>query len=283
MKGIDFLCIGPQRTASSWLDRALRMHPSILLPKHVKETFFFDRNYHRGLDWYYRLYCAPSSHCLYGEVGPTYFESQEALDRILLTNANIRILILVRNPIARTFSLFCHERTKGRAPNDFFDAIRSQSRILESGRYSRIAPKWEAAFGIENILYIVQDDIRRDPDGQLRGIFDFLGIERIDLPPGFEERFGQGVVPRFRLLAMMASRTAAMLRAAGFHKLVELGKRIGLNQVYRGGDNAALTPSNAVMEFLSSEHEIDIDFLEARLGRNFSHWRYAASNTRVNN
>lgn len=37
---LDFLAIGPQRTASTWLDQCLRAHPNLYLPKGTKETFY---------------------------------------------------------------------------------------------------------------------------------------------------------------------------------------------------------------------------------------------------
>jgi hypothetical protein len=279
MKVVDFFCIGPQRTASSWLDRSLRMHPDLILPTHVKETFFFDRHYQRGFGWYSNLFDNSRQNCMLGEVGPTYFESQDALNRIILHNGKSRIIILARNPIARTFSLFCHERAKGRVPKNFFEAIRIQNRIVESGRYSSIAPRWESAFGYKNVLYVAQEDICSDPGAQLIAIFDFLGVDRIALPVGFEERFGQGVVPRYTLLAGIASRAASALRSTGFHRLVQLGKRMGLNRVYRGGDVSILTPTMEVFGFLLDQHNVDIEFLENRLGRTFPLWRSPSLNT----
>ena len=130
---INLLCIGPQRTASSWLDRALRSHPNLCFPKHVKETFFFDKRYHRGIEWYLNLFEPVTDDQLLVEVGPTYFETPLSLGRIREHNPEARILITVRNPIARSFSSFAHEYSKGRAAEDFFRAVKQQPRIVDSG------------------------------------------------------------------------------------------------------------------------------------------------------
>jgi hypothetical protein len=270
---INFSCIGPQRTATSWLDRALRSHPKLCFPEHVKETFFFDRHYNRGIEWYLKHFEPISQDQLFAEVGSTYFESQQALDGIKEHNPEARILITVRNPIARSFSSFGHEYAKGRAPENFFQAVQEQPRIVDSGRYSDIAPEWEEAFGRERIFYIVQEDIEADPQGQMDAVCRFLGLEPVELPEELRARYGQGSIPRFRWLAAAASRTASTLRAAGLHRVVEAGKRLGLKRVYSGGNPAKLSMTREVFDYLLAEHEPDIAWLESKLVRNFSHWR----------
>lgn len=271
------LAVGPQRTASSWLDRALRAHPQLVLPSNVKETFFFDRYYERGVDWYLSHFRPQHTGDILAEVGSTYFESEEARQRILSASPSARILITVRNPIARTFSSFGHEYAKGRATADFFQAVAAAPRIADSGRYGTLAPEWEATFGRGRVFYIVQEDIETDPQGQLDSICGFIGIDTVPLPEELQGRYGQGTVPRFRWLAAAASRMASALRWAGLHRVVEAGKRVGLKKVYSGGDRKALSMTRSVFDYLLAEHEADIRFLEERLGRSFPHWRDPAT------
>jgi hypothetical protein len=274
---ISLLAVGPQRTASSWLDRALRSHPKLCFPTHVKETFFFDQCYDQGLDWYLNHFELTGEEDLLAEVGSTYFESFQARERIQEHNPEARILITVRNPVARSFSSFGHEYTKGRAPENFFLAVQEQPRIVNSGRYSVIAPEWEATSGRERIFYLVQEDIEADPQGQMDAVCRFLGLEPVELPEELRGRYGQGSIPRFRWLAAAASRTASTLRAAGLHRVVEAGKRLGLKRVYSGGNPAKLSMTREVFDYLLAEHEPDIAWLESKLGRNFSHWRDPAT------
>lgn len=266
------VAVGPQRTASSWLDRALRSHPQLQFPANVKETFFFDRYYDRGVDWYFSHFEGGKGGEILGEVGSTYFESTEARERIRAVNPEARILIIVRNPIARSFSSFGHEYAKGRASGDFFEAVAQHPRIVEAGRYGVLAPEWERVFGREQVFYVIQEDIEANPQGQVDAICEFLGIEAVELPEELLGRYGQGTVPRFRSLAGVASRMASALRGAGLHRIVEASKRLGLKRVYSGGDRTALIMTGPVYEYLLAEHEPDIRFLEERLGRSFPHW-----------
>lgn len=274
---ITVLGVGPQRTASSWLDHALRAHSRLVLPKHVKETFFFDFYFERGWEWYRAQFDESQQGTLKAEVCSTYFESAKARERIRAENLDMRIIITVRNPVTRTFSSFVHEYAKGRAGADFFKAVAANPRIIDSGRYKAVAPLWESDFNHENILYLVQDDIKADPQGQFDVISDFLGVERMELPDVLQVPYGEGSVPRYPWLAAAASRAASALRKAGLHGLAQTGKRLGLKRVYSGGDPTALSMTRPNFDYLLAEHESDIQFLEERLSRSFSHWRNPAA------
>ena len=184
---------------------------------------------------------------------------------------------MVRNPVARSFSSFGHEYTKCRVGEDFFEAVDRQPRIVESGRYADLAPHWEDAFGREQTFYLVQEDIQHDPQGQLEAVCRFLGVEPISLPTELQDRYNQKSVPRFPWLAAGATRLAATLRYAGLHRMIEMGKRLGLKKMYQGGDPSALAITFPIFDYLLKEHEPDISFLEHRLGRSFPHWRDSAT------
>src|SRR5687767_13691009 len=133
---LDFVCIGPQRAGTTWLYECMRNHPCLLVPSSVKETYFFDRHYQRGFDWYWGHFASRHG-AIYGEIAPTYLTSTEAHSRIHGHNANCRILAVLRDPVERAYSLFLHERRKGRVSGSFLEAIRSHPNILEGSRYAR--------------------------------------------------------------------------------------------------------------------------------------------------
>lgn len=270
---LDFVCIGPQRTGSSWLDRALRTHPDIILPSAVKETFFFDRYFDRGWDWYFKHFRDGRASGVRGEVAPTCFESGEALQRLRDHRGDLRIIIMARDPVARTYSLLLHEYAKGRIGKDFEGALERLPRIADSGRYSVTAPLWEEVFGSANVLYIDQELLLKAPQEVFDRVCTFLGVALASLPPEALNSYGEGSIPRFWILAAIASRAALLFRSKGFHPLVNLGKRLGLKGVFRGGDREGLEMTDLLFRRLVEIHGPDIDFLAARLGRDTSHWR----------
>jgi Sulfotransferase domain len=275
---LNFVCVGPQRTASSWLHRALQHHPDISLPRGVKETFFFDSKFGRGLPWYSKQFFRDGSEHPLGEVSPTYFDSEAACCRLREHFPDLRIIIGVRNPIARTYSLLLHEYTIGRVGADFQRVLTDHPRIAHSGKYGVHAPRWEAAFGSDRIMYLLQEAIERQPREVLRAVYDFIGVAADPVPEDFYGRFGQRTVPRFQRLAGTIATGASALRKAEFHGLVELGKRLGLRRVYQGGDVSKVMLEQPLFERLLELHSADIAFLESRLSMNFGQWRdYAAT------
>ena len=181
MQSIDFIGVGPQRTASSWLHEVLAQHSEIVLPEHVKETMFFDLHYEKGVNWYFWHFGSRGRGHVYGEIGPTYFHCPSAAERIRQLAPEARVIINVRNPIEQSHSLFRHHYSKGRVPNDFFAATRRIPAILTAAQYSRYTPIWEDCFP-DRVLFLVQEDIRTNPQHVWDCVCVHLGVSRCELP-----------------------------------------------------------------------------------------------------
>ncbi len=49
---LDFIIIGPQKAGTTWIYEYLKTLPGVCVPVKVKETFFFDKYYHKVIkDW----------------------------------------------------------------------------------------------------------------------------------------------------------------------------------------------------------------------------------------
>ena len=78
-KQLDFVAVGPFKTGTSWIYNYLINYQQVALPTTVKETFFFDRQFDRGLDWYYSHFeLLGEKPKKVGEIAPSYFPFQEA-------------------------------------------------------------------------------------------------------------------------------------------------------------------------------------------------------------
>ena len=270
---LDFLCIGPQRTASSWLQEVLQCHPSVCLPKGVKETMFFDLRYAKGLDWYNWHFEHSSEGQKCGEIAPTYFDSPEACERIVSLRPNIKIIIMVRNPIERTFSLYRHHFSKGRIGVDFQTALSMHPELISSSKYSQHATYWESAIPRDQIAYIWQDEVVTDPEAVLSKICDFIGLPRLEtLPAIARDVVNHATAPKSKLLAFTLSSISTALRSARLYKIVDIAKSFGLKSVFEGGK--PIEPMTAdTKKQLAAEFEPDIAWLESHLKRDLSDWR----------
>lgn len=261
---LDFVSVGPQRTGTSWLHKHLQGHAELAFPLHVKETKFFDQRFEKGLDWYWEHFGERRGDVKCGEIAPTYFHSSEAVAR-LRQFRDLRIMIHLRDPVARTWSLFRHHRNKGRVPNDYFEACRRMPVIEESGRYAEYCQRWETEFGVRNCLYIFQDELERRPQEVMDRVCKFVGVAGIELPDEAKARYGQNQQPKSMFVAKCSAALALHLRTSGFHRIVEAAKKLGLKQFLLGPPTEPDEMPASVREHLLEYHHRDIEFIKSKL------------------
>jgi len=81
---------------------------SIVAAPSKKETVFFNRDFDRGLDYYLSLYEIREQTKVMIDITPSYHLTQIAYDRIKKLAADHLIVLFVRDPIRRAFSLYWH-------------------------------------------------------------------------------------------------------------------------------------------------------------------------------
>jgi Sulfotransferase domain len=193
---VDFLIAGAQKSGTSALQRLLRQHPQIFMPKR-KELHFFDKG--DDDDWvspdysaYEKFFDNKRNALVAGEATPIYMYWPPCMARIRRYNPQIRLLICLRNPADRAFSHWAMERWRGRENLSFSDAIRSgRARLqdndgpypgyhrvfsyVERGYYGQQIGNILTYFPKGQILVVPHDDMHRDLDGLLGRICRFLG------------------------------------------------------------------------------------------------------------
>ena len=111
MKKLDFIGIGVQKSATSWVFQSLIEHPEIQAGKE-KEINFFNFKYQYGYHWYQNRFF--DSELLTGEFSTQYFWDKNVPERIYQFNPDIKLILCLRNPVDRAFSQHQHEIRKNR-------------------------------------------------------------------------------------------------------------------------------------------------------------------------
>jgi hypothetical protein len=246
---LDFICIGPQRTATSWLDRVFRCHPEIQLPRFVKETFFIEKDYDKGWSWYFARYFVCNAPCiLRGEIAPTLFDNSSAIASLYKHNPDMKLIAILRDPVVRSLSLFEHLVNTGRVPNDFNAATKLAPSILTASNYCKVIPLWLDKFNSNQLLLVSTDSIETDPGNTLNKITTFLGLSPLcDKPINLKERYGAAMKIRNRYIFLFVYTTAKFLRSLGMHRVVSFGRDVGLKKMFsQGGARSKLNiPENS--------------------------------------
>ena len=270
---LDFVGVGPQRTGTSWLHQLLQHHPALCFPKDVKETMFFDQYYEKGLDWYVSYFTHYKSGQLRGEIGPTYFDAPSVPALIHNLNPACKIIVNLRDPIERAFSLYLHHQSRGRLDVPFREAASKIPRIVEAGRYAVHIPRWLETFGEKQVSILFLEDIDAQPQGVLKETYDFLGVEAIEMPEEGNEKIGALMTPRFGWLGKVGGKTLTWLRSNRFHGIVETAKRLGVKKVYTQDKSGKPELDTDDRRWLLKQYEQDIVFVEKLTGRDLVAWR----------
>ena len=111
-------------------------------PPNIKETDFFTRFYDRGIDWYAAYFNECDDAMPLGEMGPMYFASAQARERIAKDLPNCKIICSFRDPVERAYSNYRLLRRITTTKADFERAATTRGDLLESSRYGTHLESW---------------------------------------------------------------------------------------------------------------------------------------------
>lgn len=201
---VDFVVAGVQKAGTTALHYFLAKHPHIALPRDQALHFFDKEEHFEGAPDYGILHDNFDPGWRWrtaGEVTADYVYYAPALERIARYNAEMKLIISLRNPTDRAFSHWNMRRAKGREPVEFLEAIkRDQEEIgsgalrgnahLERGFYATQLERVFDLFPREQVLLIKYEDFRGDHGRTLNRVFDFLGVPRLTTLKNREQNAG---------------------------------------------------------------------------------------------
>jgi hypothetical protein len=197
-----FLIIGAQKAGTSSLFSYLMRHGGFLRPL-LKDVYFFDQNYARGIDWYLSFFPSIGAQrarerrtggaVVTGEAATHYLLHPLSPARVRVTFPDIRLVALLRDPAKRALSHFFHNRGFGREPlesalqafeqeesrlaaSDPADESFARFSYLAHGRYAEQLTRWFAHFPREQLLVVASERMFAEPDAHFRAICRFIGL-----------------------------------------------------------------------------------------------------------
>jgi hypothetical protein len=250
---IDFLGIGAQRAATTWLWHHLERHPAIAFPA-GKEVHFWDKHRERGTEWWLELFADPRPGRKRGEITPAYALLDESTIREIKAVApELRLFYSIRNPIARAWSAAVMavgraEMTIDEASDLFFIDHFKSAGSRRRGDYRGCLRRWRAVFPNNQLQVIVYDDIVGGPAVVLMRLAEHIGVD-----PGF-------------FAALEPAAVSAAVVAGPDADICGIVAQI--NEI------RAIIPDirPRLLDFLRSLYRRQIEALGAELGRDFSAW-----------
>lgn len=198
----SFLIAGVQRCGTSSLFHYLCQHPDMAAPER-KELHFFNRADYSGDMRHYKSFF-PARHFTHkrmitGEATPEYSFYPDLMCRIQAVLPEIKIILIVRDPVQRAIS---HYRAQAphRRPKSFRAAMQLDQEFfgdhglsnsaglnhyargqnyISRGRYIDYMPFIYKSFPKENILLMKAEDMFDNPLLYVNDCLEFLGLDKL--------------------------------------------------------------------------------------------------------
>ena len=192
----NFLIVGAARSGTTSLYYWLKQHPEVFMPD-IKEPSYFVHGY--GIsDWrkYLSLFEPGRGKKVIGEASTAYLAAPESPRWIRDVLGNIKIIILLRNPIERAYSLYCWMVMEGYEWLPTFEkALEEEDRRFQDEPFRRSNPEyfWDymyfrsglyydqvkryiETFGSNSVKTFLFEDLTRSPEKLYSDVCRFLEV-----------------------------------------------------------------------------------------------------------
>lgn len=170
---LDFMMIGPTCCGTSSFYENLLQHPRIDGPRKDKNCYFY-AHHKREIEWYKAQFPNVNPDILLCDATSVYIFYPECPERIYRWLPDIKLIVMLRNPIARSWSHFYRHRNRRNFRQQ--DLMRSDYSILKQGVYADLLLPWFEYFDREQFLIIKSEDFFKDEGLILNECFKFLHL-----------------------------------------------------------------------------------------------------------
>ncbi len=198
----NFLGIGGQKCGTTWLHHLLAHHPDAFVPKKIKEICYFDSKA-RKIKWsdYEAFFTDATQVKAIGEITPTYlWVSQEhdewgapndfrnkIPERVMDALGNdLKLVVLLRNPVHRTISAYLHNIKMKRIPHgEQIAPWLDKFGIVHFGFWGAHLARWAEIYDKKNFFVTSYEELFSNHQ-ILEDLLEFLGL---NFPDWLKEKF----------------------------------------------------------------------------------------------
>ena len=290
----NFLIIGAPKCGTTSLQYYLEQHHDVFFAP--KELHFFGedlkiKNHFNDIEKY-KSYFSNAAQKAKGEASVWYLYSQSAPQEIKTLVSDAKIIICLRNPVDMIYSLHGETIYNGyETESDFEKAltleygrksglnIPSSATFVqcllykENGLYSTHIQRWQEAFGKDNVLIMLLDDLHKNALDSTNKALEFLGLN--ELPELNNEV--QNEAKDFASLGLHQKFKSAKNWEKNLIRLLIPSKKIRerfLNKIYQANIKKTVkkTMSTELRNKLTQFFVEDIKATEKLIDRNLNHW-----------
>ncbi|MEG1844335.1 MAG: sulfotransferase [Clostridia bacterium] len=188
------ICVGAAKAGTTLLYELLRAHPALAISS-AKEVHYFDRCERPSKDSYDALF---SGSGIKFDVTPIYMYDQQSMERIAKTLGaeNVKVVVLLRDPVDRALSHYNMVKGQGRETLSFEESFWAEpARIAQGaeerrihsyfarGKYARQLDNIYRMFPRERVHVVMFEHFVKHQQQVVDGVTDFAGIARLRVQP----------------------------------------------------------------------------------------------------
>ena len=197
----NFFVVGAARCGTTSLWEYLRQHPDIFMPPVIEQkepAFFCDLYGVEYWSFYLTLFEAGQGKKRIGEASTPYLSSPESAGQIYSVLPNAKIIITLRNPVVRAYSLYKWMHANGYEKlSTFAEALAAETDwrkddeefknnngqyyynflYYESGLYYSQVKRYLTIFPQEQIHLIIFEEFIKAPLRHVQQVFRFLDVD----------------------------------------------------------------------------------------------------------
>lgn len=178
----NFVVIGAMKSGTSTVYANLKMHPKIGMSKLKEPSFFSERYLKKDLQWYEGQF--DEGFLLNGDSSPNYSKLHlfpNTAKRMFKLLPDAKIIYITRDPYERIISHLHHNiyRDRLKKSNVDYEVMKDSNYILTSSYLKQIT-EYLKYYDLKNFLFITNEELKRDLNGTMNKISNFLGVDYFD-------------------------------------------------------------------------------------------------------
>jgi len=203
----NFLIVGAAKSGTTSLYRYLCQHPDIFMPEWKELSLFIGDPFgplHRVKKpaYYHIAFSRAQTQTAVGEASTSYLYDKSAPGLIYDALGEIKILIILRDPVKMSYSLYNHQvRKEGETLKTFEEALAAETNRMNDLKFKQKCYGWHAnyyyfkrsqyfeqvkryldIFPRENIKIVVFEEFIKNTLNSVQDIFKFLRVDHTFVP-----------------------------------------------------------------------------------------------------
>ncbi len=294
----NFFIVGAAKAGTSSIFNYLTQHPDIYRPPIKEPSYFalgeekiefkgpgddvFNKTIVKRYDDYMLLFDGAKNEKMIGEASVVYLHSKRAALQIKNYIPNAKIIIILREPVERAISSYSHKVRDGfESLDNIEDAIDAEEERRLAGwqhiwQYKALGYYYDAVKRYitlfpGNVAVYLYDDLKKNPSGLLKNIFDFLDVDN-SFEPNIQYKYNVSGRPRSKIIHKFLSTQSSIKNMGKIILPEKLRSRIrGKIQRYNIDPKKPIM-KNEYYKYMKRLYREDIKRTQEIIGRDLSAW-----------